>query len=182
MECIAIYDELGQATNVVVEKHDAHREGLLHKSVCVWVVNSNNEVLMQKRSKDVMFPSMLDISFSGHVQAGETSIEAVIREGREELGLDIDLSKLQYLFSCREIGEFGDYLENEIDDVFLYKADVSIDQLCFTDQEVESVIYLSISDLQAKVESNDNSLIPYTSHYYFFLNAMHCKVSHTDRG
>ena len=54
---------------------------------------------MEKVKKKV-----LDISFSGHVQAGEAPLEAVRREGREELGINIDTSKLQYLFFCREYG------------------------------------------------------------------------------
>ncbi len=94
--------------------------------LCVWIINSNDEILLQTRSSPAMFPNLLDISFSGHIQAGETSLEAAIREGREELGINLEIDKLQYLFSCREYAGIYEYFENEIDDVFLYRADIQL--------------------------------------------------------
>ncbi|MDE7341063.1 MAG: NUDIX domain-containing protein [Lachnospiraceae bacterium] len=120
MEFIDIYDDLGQKSGKSEDKDEAHRKALIHRGVCVWIMNSKREILLQTRSSHVMFPDMLDISFSGHIQTGETPLEAVKREGREELGVNIDASKLQYLFSCREYGGDDGYFENEIDDVFLY--------------------------------------------------------------
>lgn len=79
MELMDVYDELGQKTGLVVEKLEAHSKGFLHKSVCVWIINSHNEILLQKRASHVAFPNMLDISCSGHIQSGETPLEAVLR-------------------------------------------------------------------------------------------------------
>ena len=128
MEFVDIYDDLGQKSGKSEERDEVHRKALIHRGVCVWIMNSKREILLQTRSSHVMFPNMLDISFSGHIQAGETSVEAVKREGREELGVNIDVSNLQYLFSCREYGGIDGYFENEIDDVFLYRADIPIDE------------------------------------------------------
>lgn len=86
MELIDIYDEVGQQCGKTEEKYEAHRKALIHKGVCVWIINSNDEILLQTRSNHVKFPNMMDISFSGHIQTGETSLEAAIREGKEELG------------------------------------------------------------------------------------------------
>lgn len=35
------------------------------------------------------------------------------------------------MFSCREYGGIEGYFENEIDDVFLYRADIPIDEYTF---------------------------------------------------
>jgi isopentenyldiphosphate isomerase len=53
-----------------------HRDGDWHRSVHIWVLNSEKgELLMQKRVafKD-SWPSHWDIGCAGHVSAGDTSI------------------------------------------------------------------------------------------------------------
>lgn len=62
---------------------------LIHKVVHCLVFNSRGELFLQKRSlfKDVQ-PGKWDTSVGGHVDPGETAIEAVARESYEELGLE----------------------------------------------------------------------------------------------
>jgi len=172
MEFIDIYNDLGQKKGMTIEKNEAHEKALIHKGVCVWIINSNDELLLQTRSSHVMFPDMLDISFSGHIMAGETSIEAAIREGHEELGINLDSSKLQYLFTCREYGGIDDYFENEIDDVFLYRSDIPIDEYKFYDKEVKEVVYVSLEDFARMIESKSDKLLPYETHYRFLMIAL----------
>lgn len=176
MEFIDIYDNLGQKGGMTLEKDEAHKKALIHKGVCVWIINSNDEILLQTRSSHVMFPNMLDISFSGHIQAGETSLEAAIREGREELGINLEIDKLQYLFSCREYGGIDGYFENEIDDVFLYRADIPIEEYTFCDNEVKEVSYVSLDEFKMMVEVNSTMLLPYESHYHFLLTALSSRL------
>lgn len=176
MEFIDIYDDLGQKSGKREEKDEAHRKALVHRGVCVWIMNSKREILLQTRSSHVIFPDMLDISFSGHIQTGETPLEAVKREGREELGVNIDASKLQYLFSCREYGGDDGYFENEIDDVFLYRADIPIDEYSFYDNEVKEVRYISLDEFKMMVESGSSMLLPYEAHYRFLLIALDSRL------
>lgn len=176
MEFIDIYDNLGQKSGKSEDKEEAHRKALVHRGVCVWIMNSKRELLLQTRSSHVMFPDMLDISFSGHVQAGESPLEAVKREGREELGINIDVSKLQYLFSCREYGGIDGYIENEIDDVFLYTGDIPIEEYSFCDNEVKEVRYISLEEFKMMVESNSPMLLPYETHYRFLLIALSSRL------
>ena len=61
MEMIDIYDELGQKRGKTEEKYEAHKKALIHKGVCVWIINSNDEILLQTRNNQVMFPNMMDI-------------------------------------------------------------------------------------------------------------------------
>lgn len=172
MEMIDIYDELGQKCGKTEEKYETHIKGLIHKGVCVWIINSNDEILLQTRNSQVMFPNMMDISFSGHIKAGETSLEAAIREGKEELGIDLEIDKLQYLFSCREYGEVNGYIENEIEDVFLYRKDILLEEYSFYDNEVKEVSYISLEKFKIMVETHSTMLMPYKTHYIFLLTAL----------
>jgi len=172
MELIDIYDELGQKCGKTEEKYEAHKKALIHKGVCVWIVNSNDEILLQTRNSQVMFPNMMDISFSGHIKAGETSLEAAIREGKEELGINLELDKLQYLFSGREYLAVDGYFENEIDDVFLYRTDILLEEYSFQDNEVKEVSYVSLEKFKKMVETHSIMLMPYKTHYIYLLTAL----------
>ncbi|MBI4698907.1 MAG: NUDIX domain-containing protein [Nitrospirae bacterium] len=61
---------------------------MMHRVVHVLVFNSAGSLLLQKRSmnKDVA-PGKWDTSVGGHIDAGETIIEALNREMEEELGV-----------------------------------------------------------------------------------------------
>lgn len=182
MELTDIYDETGVKTGETAGKYEAHRNGLIHRAVCVWIVNSKNEVLMQTRSDHVLSPGKMDISFSGHIQAGETSLEAAVREGYEELGISIDVSRLQYLFSCRVYTGTDEYTENEIDDVYLYKADIPLDDCRFYDNEVKAVSYVPLEELRTMVEMQADVLVPSEIHYQFFLTTMDSRLIKRNSG
>jgi len=82
---------VGKATR---EKCHSNRR-LIHRSVCIFVVNDRNEVFLQKRSmsKD-LYPGYFTGSATGHVNYGEDYDEAAKRELKEELGIDAPLLKL----------------------------------------------------------------------------------------
>lgn len=88
---------------IVVDKNDNildyktryechHDRSLLHRTVGVLIFNKHGHILLQKRSmtKD-MEAGLWGISAAGHVARGQTDEEAVHRELREELGIDVPL-------------------------------------------------------------------------------------------
>lgn len=76
-ELIDLLDENGNMIGTI-DKAIAHRDGLWHKSVHIWMVNDKNEILLQHRCAEKnFFPNFWDCSFAGHVGAGEESIESV---------------------------------------------------------------------------------------------------------
>ncbi len=85
-----ILDENGEKLGETETYNTIHAEGLLHKTVHVWVLNSKSEFLLQKRSKYLRSrPLYWDNSASGHVLTGQTSLEAAQTETKEELGLSL---------------------------------------------------------------------------------------------
>ena len=170
-EWIDVYHESGKKTGRM-KKSEAHQCGALHRSVCVWIVNNRGEILLQQRSSRVAFPNMLDVSFAGHIRSGESPLEAIMREGQEELGLTVDPSGLRYLFSCREQSQSNAYHENEIEEVFLYRTNLSPDAFRFPDGEVQRVLYLPVFQFADMVARHDASLIPYQNMYTQLLSAL----------
>jgi isopentenyl-diphosphate delta-isomerase len=64
-------------------REKAHQEGLLHRVAVTYVVNDKKEILVNERAKD----GHLDHSSAGHVDVGESYLEAAKRELEEELGI-----------------------------------------------------------------------------------------------
>jgi len=79
---------------------DVHgNPALLHPVVHCLVCNANGAILLQLRSasKDVQ-PGRWDTSVGGHVGVGEAIESAVVREISEEIGIDVSLSQLRFLY------------------------------------------------------------------------------------
>lgn len=54
-------------------------------------------ILLQRRYKTGLLDGQYDISSSGHLEKGETVAEAMIRETKEEIGIDIGKDDLRYV-------------------------------------------------------------------------------------
>lgn len=77
---------------------DTLREGLWHRGVHIVVCSQDGSVVVQKRSKTMrMHPGQLDISCGGFVDTGETPEQAAVREAKEELGVTILPTQLQFI-------------------------------------------------------------------------------------
>lgn len=76
-------------------RSEAHRAGIWHRAVSVFVLNQFGEVLLERRSehKD-LFPGYYDI-VGGHLQPGKRPEQAACREILEELQLTIPATRLE---------------------------------------------------------------------------------------
>ncbi|RLA20345.1 MAG: NUDIX hydrolase [Gammaproteobacteria bacterium] len=86
-ELLSVVDE-GDRVIGQMGRGEIHRLGLRHRSVHLLVFNQAGELLLQKRSmtKDSC-PGYWDSSAAGHVEAGESYDQCVMREVTEELGV-----------------------------------------------------------------------------------------------
>ena len=87
-----IFDVVNERDEVIGRKprSEVHRLGLMHRATHVLVFNKRGEVFLQKRSmKKDRQPGLWDSSASGHVDSGEDYDSCVVRELREEIGLEV---------------------------------------------------------------------------------------------
>ena len=136
-ELLDIVDKDGKALGVATRLSIHGNPLLLHKVVHVLVFNSTGELLLQKRSmsKDVA-PGKWDTSVGGHVSASEDTALSVLREMKEELGIDTGEpgflysyihsntyeSELVFSHSCIHNGPFS-FNAVEIDAVKFWKIE-----------------------------------------------------------
>jgi len=57
-------------------------------SVYLIIKNENGEILLQRRQGTSLWPGYLALP-AGHIDVGETAYDAVVREAKEELGIEI---------------------------------------------------------------------------------------------
>lgn len=87
-----IFDVVNERDEVIGRKprSEVHRLGLMHRATHVLVFNKRGQVFLQKRSlKKDRQPGLWDSSASGHVDSGEDYDACVVRELREEIGLQV---------------------------------------------------------------------------------------------
>ncbi len=91
------------------------------------------ELLWQKRAEGIdRFPGYYDISAGGHVNLGETVIEAAIRETREEIGAKVKADDLQFAFT-------KSFNKNRFAWIFMVDWTSKPDEFHFDDKEVSEV-------------------------------------------
>jgi isopentenyl-diphosphate delta-isomerase len=121
LHSIAIVTKDNEPTKEVSDPEAASNNGLWHRGAHIALFTQNGDILVQKRSADVMlYPGMLDISVSGFVDSGETPEQAIVREVLEETGLTISIEQLQPLgvTNYTRHWQYGD--KKKISRVFLY--------------------------------------------------------------
>lgn len=177
MEYFNIYNKYGEKTDKIIERNEAHRDGICHRVIHLWILNMNNELLIQQRSSNKESGANLwHVSVGGHIDAYESIESTLIRETKEELGLNIShlMDSIVYLYSFNEctIEHDGDYIDNEIYDVFVLKADFDLSQVTAQEEEVQAVKYIKYDDFRRIVISGDSSFLNYRVGYKMLLVAL----------
>lgn len=169
MELIDILSPDGTPTRTTCAKAEAHRTGAWHRAAHVWLVTPDRRVLLQRRAlaKD-NWPGKWDISVAGHVSAGESAIDAAVREAREELGLDLNPSELKHIGTLPEqfVLHGGTYLDNEIHEVFLVRRHIDLSALVLDPDEVAEVALVTVGELA------EYDLVPHPAEYALLLSVV----------
>lgn len=70
---------------------------LIHLTVHLHVFDGAGRLYLQRRSRTKdLYPGCWDTAVGGHVQAGESVRQALMREAREELGIDASIARPMY--------------------------------------------------------------------------------------
>lgn len=93
-ELVDVIDDAGN-TIAVVTRREMRAKRLPHRCTYVLVFNSRGELFIHQRTatKDV-YPSYWDVCIGGVLAAGESFVQGVRREIREELGIDAEAVEL----------------------------------------------------------------------------------------
>lgn len=124
--------------------------------VLAMIQNSKGEFLIQKRSKqkDGKYAGT-----GGHVKTGQTSVEGIIEEIKEELGITVEENELELLFSGREDNSQVFF------DLYYMKKDLELSKLVLQEEEVESVFWMNMEEIERLIKK-DEFLINHAEEVY----------------
>ncbi|HYD90164.1 MAG TPA: isopentenyl-diphosphate Delta-isomerase [Flavobacterium sp.] len=134
----------------LMPKMEAHEKALLHRAFSVFILNSNNEIMLQQRAAEKYHSPLLWTNTTcSHQREGETNIEAGTRRLREEMGFEAELKEL---FSFIYKAPFDNGLtEHELDHVMIgyYNGEPNINR-----EEAESWKWMGIEDVRQDMQDH----------------------------
>jgi len=142
MEIWDILDENGNLTGQTMQKGDKKvwQKGIYHQGADVWIINSENKILIQKRSSQKKLQPNVWAMTGGSVIKGETSLETLKRESFEELGIELDIENAIKINRYRT--------GNVWLDVYVVRQDINLDGIVIQEEEVSEVKFATYDEIE----------------------------------
>lgn len=140
-----LLDENGNRTGEVMQAGEPIPEGRYHKGADVWIVNSKNEILIQKRSPSKRLAPNVWAMTGGSVIKGETSLQTIEREVLEELGIKLNCQDLQLITTYKT----GDVWLDE----YIIKQEIDLQDIVMQKEEVSDVKWATYEEVEQIFES-----------------------------
>lgn len=129
-----------------------------HLVVNVWIKNSDGKYLISRRSRKKSRNPLKFETVGGAVLKGENSLQAAIRETKEEVGIDLDTKRAKLVYS-----DVRKNL-NSILDVYLFEYNGIVDLKNATTDEVESINWMTTDEIY---DLSKKGLFVHTLEYCF---------------
>ena len=139
-----LLDSEGNKTGEKVVGLENIPEGFYHLGVDVWVVNSENKILIQKRSSQKRLSPNVWAMTGGSNISGETSIETIEREVKEELGIELN-SKNMILATKFKTGHVWI-------DTYFVRQEIDLEKVVLQEEEVWNVKWASFDEIEELVQ------------------------------
>lgn len=158
-EFFDVLDEKGQYTGKAETREKCHKEGLWHKAVAIFIINSKQQVLLQRRSPNKkMWPNMWDITAGGHVLAGEFGFQSVIRETEEELGAKLDSNDITFIGSSISTNYKGDIINKHFNEYYIVNKNIDETKLKLQEEEVAEVKWIDKDEIIKRIKDGYNGI------------------------
>ena len=155
-ELVQLVNEQDEATGVM-EKLQAHKQGLLHRAVSVILFNEKGELLLQQRAKGKYHSEQLwSNTCCTHPRPGESVQAAAERRLKEEMGIECSL---EYGFNILYKAALdNDLIEHEYDHVFIGHSNA---QPVPNENEVSSWLYLPVNAARNMLKESPEIFTPW---------------------
>ncbi len=142
MEYNDVYDEERRPTGRIHRRGSSWKPGEYGLVVCVWVYDGKGKLLLTRRAKGKSFAGTWENS-GGAAKAGETSLQAIARELREETGIRADESDFQLLSQGKE--------GHAIYDFYALKRQVKLEDIVLQPGETDDVRWATFNEVHAMI-------------------------------
>ena len=172
-----VLNELGEFTGEIATREECHKKGLWHRAVYAFIIDDKGNVLLQKRSNNKkLWPNMWDVTVGGHVDAGEFGRQALIREVKEELGIDIKENEIKYLVGSISTNVKGNIINNHFNECYIITKQVDIKDIKLQKEEVEEIRWFSKQEILERINNNFDEITDKTGPWNFLKKYYETKV------
>ncbi len=145
MELLDLYDDNGKLLNETIIRGEYLSSGKNVMLAVVYIQNEKGEYLIQKTAKE---KGSLFSTTGGHVTHNENALTTIVREVKEELGLEIRKEKFQYICT------FKYQAKPCIFTVYFLKSSIDIEKIKVQKEEVESVCWMKEEEIENLIKDN----------------------------
>lgn len=151
MELIDVVNENNELTGQIEERWTAYEKGLWRRTVSCWIMNKNGDILLQKRTANKRRNPNKWAKTGGQVDSGESAEEAIFREVKEELGIEIPQEQIKVVEIRKSDDKNKRFAYN-----FIFVVNYKINEYTLQKDEVAEVKYVSIEDME-NLKKNDDT-------------------------
>ena len=155
-ELLQVLTEDGKPTGRFEKREIVHDNKLFHNEVALWIIDKENKkVLLQRRSPNKkQNPNKLALC-AGHVVGKETLKEALEKEAKEELGIDIKDCNVKKLITIKRTVPRNHCF---IHHYYISKA-IPIENITIQKEELSEVLYMDYEHLKSLVKQNRDEVV-----------------------
>ena len=155
-ELLRVLDENGNPTGRFEKREIVHVNKLFHNEVALWIIDKENKkVLLQRRSPNKkQNPNKLALC-AGHVVGNENIAEALEKEAKEELGLDIKNYDVKKLISIKRTVPRNHCFSHHY---YICKT-IPIETFTIQKEELSEVLYMDYEHLKQLVKQNSDEVV-----------------------
>ena len=159
-ELLDVLNENGEFTNQIETREECHNKGLWHKAVVVFIISMDNKmILLQQRSANKkLWPNLWDITAGGHVLSGEFGYQTVIRETKEEIGVDITKNDLEFIGGTRSENISGNIVNRLFNEFYIVHKDLDINDIILQEDEVQEIKWFNKEEVISRINDNYKEL------------------------
>ncbi|MCZ6594668.1 MAG: isopentenyl-diphosphate Delta-isomerase [Bacteroidetes bacterium] len=154
----------------LMPKLEAHQKGILHRAFSVFIINDNNELMLQQRAMNKYHsPGLWTNTCCSHQRDGETSVEAGKRRLEEEMGFNTPLKETGSIIYKAPFD--NGLTEHELDHILIgnFNGIPEINQA-----EVASWKWMTIEQIQKDIRINPDD---YTAWFKIIIDKFHQNFS-----
>ena len=154
-ELLKVLHENGNETGNYENRSLVHSNRLFHNEIALWIIDKENKkVLVQRRSAyKKQNPNKLALC-AGHVVANETIEEALFKEAKEEIGINLNKFKVNKLTTIKRI-EPQNYCFSHH---YYIMSNIPQEDFTIQEEELSEVFYIDYEQLKNLIKINNEDV------------------------
>ena len=147
-ELLDVYDKNKKLTGKIIDRKSIEllNDNEYVITVHCFIINLSNQILVTQRSLTKNRGGKWEETH-GALRTGETSVEGIKRELKEEIGLDVQISELRLIKTFIR--------KNKIRDVYILKKNIPLKKIKLNDGEVMNCKYVDLEEFKKMIKNKE---------------------------